>query len=483
MKKVSNFAAIIVAALLTGGIAGYFILRSDISKRSEYSAFGTQPSHSASYEPQKYPDLTYAAENAVKSVVAIEVTQEVQGSGGSNNPYLEFFGMPQQRQQPRTRTGGGSGVIISSDGYIVTNHHVVNDATKIRVIFEDQTSYDATLVGTDPSTEVALIKIDAQDLTAIPFGNSDALRLGEWVLAIGSPYSLQNTVTAGIVSAKGRSLGAIEEANRIEMFIQTDAAVNPGNSGGALVNAAGELIGINTLITSPTGSYIGYSFAVPSSIVMKIASDFKEHGAVQRAMLGVYTQFVDQRFIDEMGEETGIKEKGGVYVAQLEKGGAAEAAGIKVGDVITEIDGLKITDQGTLSYEVGRKKPNDKVKISVKRNGEVKHFDVTLRNRLGNTNIVGRDVAASIDILGGKFADISDKVKRELSIRGGAQVVSIDRNGVLAKIQIEKGFIITQINNMQIRSAADMDRITEEITYIDGIYPDGRSKSFSIIGR
>lgn len=489
MKKVSYFAAIIAAAVITSGITAYSVSRSVKSNPAaltERSNFGTvaSPTHFTTYEAQQYPDLTYAAENAVKAVVAIEVTQEIQGgySRGYDSFFEQFFGIPQDQsrsQQPRTRTGGGSGVIISSDGYIVTNHHVVDKASKLKVIFEDGTAYDATLIGTDPSTEVALIKIEAEGLPTIPFGNSDELRLGQWVLAIGSPYSLQNTVTAGIISAKGRSLDAISrENNPIEMFIQTDAAVNPGNSGGALVNAAGELVGINTLITSPTGSYIGYSFAVPSSIVMKVAGDLREHGVVQRAMLGVYSRPIDQAFIDEMGKETGITEKGGVYVAQLEEGGAAEAAGIKEGDVIIEFNGVKINDPSTLSYEVGRKKPNDKAEIVVKRGKEVKHFDVTLRNKLGNTDVVGKD-ATAMDMLGGEFANVSEKLMKDLSIRGGAQVTSIGSDGILAEVKIRRGYIITRINDRQIRSVSDLNRITEEITYIGGMYPNGEAIAYS----
>lgn len=497
MKKVSFFAAIVATAMLTSGVTAYMVSRGsspDKASRSEQTNFGTKsaPTHFTTYEPQKYPDLTYAAENAVKAVVAIEITQEVQsqsysrGRSGGMPDFFDFFGIPQEQYrsqpQPRTRTGGGSGVIISSDGYIVTNHHVVNDATKLKVLFEDGTSYDAKLIGTDASTEVALIKIEAENLPTIPFGNSDELRLGEWVLAIGSPYSLQNTVTAGIISAKGRSLNAISSNSPIEMFIQTDAAVNPGNSGGALVNAAGELVGINTLITSPTGSYIGYSFAVPSSIVAKVTADLREYGVVQRAMLGVYTRAVDQTFIDEQGEETGITEKGGVYVAQVEKDGAAEAAGIEEGDVITEFNGVKINDPSSLAYEVGRKKPNDRAEIVIKRGKNVKHFDVTLRNKLGNTDVVVKDATAA-DKLGGAFADVSERLREELSIRGGAQVTSVERDGILAEAHIERGFIITQINNTQIRSASDLNRVTEEITYIDGISQDGKARSFSRLTR
>ena len=355
-------------------------------------ALGT---HFTSYQSDKYPDLTYAAENAVKAVVNIEAIQQVEmPQRRGYDPFLEFFGIPQDygygdgRPRYREQRAGGSGVIISKDGYVVTNNHVVDGASKLRVKLNDGRTFDARLVGTDSATDVALLKIDADDLPTLPFGSSDALRLGEWVLAIGSPFDLQSTITAGIVSAKARNLGAIPNDFRIESFIQTDAAVNPGNSGGALVNTHGELVGINTLIKSQTGSYIGYSFAIPESIVRKVVVDLKEYGVVQRAMLGIMFRPVDQDFIDSEGEELGIKEIGGVYVAGVTEGGSASEAGIRKGDVIVEIDGLKINDAATLQEQIARHRPNDKVKLSVKRDGDVKQIDVTLRNKAGKTELI-----------------------------------------------------------------------------------------------
>ena len=262
---------------------------------------------------------------------------------------------------------------------------MVDGASKLRVKLNDGRTFDAKLVGTDSATDVALLKIDAEDLPTLAFGSSDALRLGEWVLAIGSPFDLQSTITAGIVSAKARNLGAIPNDFRIESFIQTDAAVNPGNSGGALVNTHGELVGINTLIKSQTGSYIGYSFAIPESIVRKVVVDLKEYGVVQRAMLGIMFRPVDQDFLDTEGKELGIDQIGGVYVASVVEGGSASEAGIRKGDIIFEIDGLKINDAATLQEQIARHRPNDKVKLSVKRGGDVKQFDVTLRNKTGKT--------------------------------------------------------------------------------------------------
>lgn len=282
-------------------------------------------------------------------------------------------------------------MIISADGYIVTNNHVVDEATRLRVKLSDGRTFDAKVIGTDPTTDVALVKIEAEDLPTLPFGSSDSLRLGEWVLAIGSPYNLQSTITAGIVSAKARQLDVIPSEFRIESFIQTDAAVNPGNSGGALVNTRGELVGINTVIKTMTGSYVGYSFAVPETIVRKVVVDLKEYGVVQRALLGLAFRPIDQNFIDQMGEETGIEELGGVYVASVSEGGAASQAGIRKGDVILSVDGVELNEAATLQEQIGKHRPNDKVKLMIKRSGSMKQIEVTLRNKAGKTELLTRD--------------------------------------------------------------------------------------------
>ena len=358
---------------------------------------------------------------------------------------------------------------------------MVDGASKLRVKLNDGRTFDARLVGTDSATDVALLKIDADDLPTLPFGSSDALRLGEWVLAIGSPFDLQSTITAGIVSAKARNLGAIPNDFRIESFIQTDAAVNPGNSGGALVNTHGELVGINTLIKSQTGSYIGYSFAIPESIVRKVVVDLKEYGVVQRAMLGIMFRPVDQDFIDSEGEELGIKEIGGVYVAGVTEGGSASEAGIRKGDVIVEIDGLKINDAATLQEQIARHRPNDKVKLSVKRDGDVKQIDVTLRNKAGKTELITKEDVDVVEALGGKFADAGTKLCRELDIRGGVQVVGVKQGGILSRARVKQGFVITHINDAPVYSLSDMERMTEKIRSIDGIYPNGRSASYMLV--
>ena len=493
MKKVFFYLGIVAVAALAGGVTAWTLGR-NMEPRVAYidrevertPALGT---HFTSYQSDRYPDLTYAAENAVKAVVNIEAVQEVEVQGRSfgYDPFLEFFGIPQRgydrggRPQKQERRAGGAGGIISPDGYIVTNNHVIEDATRLRVKLNDGRVFDAEVIGTDPTTDVALIKVEGKELPTLPFGSSDALRLGEWVLAIGSPYNLQSTITAGIVSAKARQLGVIPSEFSIESFIQTDAAVNPGNSGGALVNTHGELVGINTLIQSQTGSYVGYSFAVPESIVRKVVMDLKEYGVVQRAMLGITFRLVDQSFLDSEGKDLGIDELGGVYVASVLDGGAASEAGIRKGDIILDIDGVKLEQASTLQEQVAKHRPNDKVNLSVKRDGKVKQMEVTLRNKAGKTELLTREDVDVVELLGGKFADAGTKLCRELDIRGGVQVVSIKADGILARARVREGFVITHINDRQVLSLSDMQRMTEKVRSIDGIYPNGRAASYVLV--
>lgn len=498
MRKVMMFLGVAAVAAVAGGVSAWYVSEQMPSK-IEYINTAIEHetqlgNHFTAYEESKYPDLTYAAENAVKAVVNIEAVQRVEmpsrGQFGYD-PFLEFFGIPQgygrrgqSEPQYQERKAGGSGVIISEDGYIVTNNHVVDGATKLRVKLNDGRTYDAELIGKDSATDIALLKIDEKGLPTLPFGSSDALRLGEWVLAIGSPYNLQSTITAGIVSAKARSLGALSndpEDFSIESFIQTDAAVNPGNSGGALVNTRGELVGINTLIQSQTGSYIGYSFAVPEAIVKKVVVDLKQYGVVQRALLGIGFNVIDQNFIDLRGEETGIKEIGGIYVGSVEEGGAASEAGIRKGDILTHIDGIAINDEATLRERIARHSPNDKVKISAKREGKVKLFEVTLRNKAGKTELLTKEDIDMSETLGGKFVDASEKLCRELDIRGGVQVAGIKAEGLLARARVKEGFVITHINDRAVYSLSDLKKLTGKIRSIDGIYPNGRAASYVVV--
>lgn len=381
-KSIFNFVAIVAVSAITASATIYLTAVANTSTNSDISDqyFAENPATDAHFAarvvPSEYPDLTYAAENAVKAVVNIEATVTV-GNSRQRDPLLEFFGYGGYGE--REAKAGGSGVIISKDGYIVTNNHVIEGATKLRVTLHDGKGYDAEVVGSDPATDIALIKIDASELPTLPFGSSDALRLGEWVLAIGYPMNLQSTITAGIVSAKARSLGALNSRTSIESFIQTDAAVNPGNSGGALVNTRGELVGINTIIKTSTGSYVGYSFAVPETIVRKVVVDLKESGSVQRAVLGISFRAIDQQFIDEAGSMTGISEVGGIYVAAVADGGAAWEAGINEGDVITAIDDIATNDTATFVEHIGTRRPGDKVKLTIERDGKRYEATATLQ--------------------------------------------------------------------------------------------------------
>ena len=494
MKKgVFLFALLCAASAMVGAVAASYVVDrrlADVGELSVERSF-EQPQMAATqftaYAPENYPDLTYAAENAVRAVVNIEAITEVDVISPNHfNPFFEFFGFPQGHQQggapqKREQRSGGSGVIITPDGYIVTNNHVIERATKLRVKLNDGRKFDARTIGRDPATDVALIKIEAEGLPTLAFGSSDDLRLGEWVLAIGSPFDLQSTITAGIVSAKARALDVIPSEFRIEAFIQTDAAVNPGNSGGALVNTRGELVGINTVIKSSTGSYVGYSFAVPESIVRKVVVDLKEYGLVQRAMLGITYTYIDQDFIDKMGKDAGVSEVGGVYVASVVEGGAASEAGLRKGDVITEIDGVRIESETTLREQIGKHRPNDKIKLSVKRGENVKHFDVVLRNKAGKAELLTRESVDVVEVLGARFIEPEAKLCKRLDIRGGVQVAAVNAGGLLAKARVREGFVITHINDKSVRSISDLNAMTDKVRSIDGVYPDGRAASYVIV--
>ena len=434
----------------------------------------------ASVVPAEYPDLTYAAENAVKAVVNIVATKQVEGRQYFD-PFFEFFGYPQGGTQQREAKAGGSGVIISEDGYIVTNNHVIEGATKLRVTLPDGRAFDAKTIGTDPATDVALIKIEASGLPTLPFGSSDDLRLGEWVLAIGYPMELQSTITAGIVSAKARQLGALNNRYGIESFIQTDAAVNPGNSGGALVNTRGELVGINTIIKTSTGSYVGYSFAVPETIVRKVVVDLKESGVVQRAVLGISFRAIDQQFIDELGDDSDIKEIGGIYVASVAEGGAASEAGLRKGDVILSVDGVAVNDSATFLEQIGKRRPGDEITLKLRRGEKEITTKATLQNKAGETSLLSPESVDVEAVLGGQFETISEKSAKALDIRGGVQVVKIKQGGLLERARIKEGYIITHINDRQIRSIDDLARLTDKIRSIDGVYPNGRASSYMIV--
>ena len=419
--------------------------------------------------PGELPDLTFAAENSVHAVVHIKVTQKG-GYYSSNNIFDYFFGNGPRSQQEPIRQGVGSGVIISPDGYIVTNNHVVDEADEISVVLNDKREFKAKLIGTDPSTDIALVKIDASGLPTLRFSNSDNLKLGEWVLAVGNPFNLTSTVTAGIVSAKSRDIGINPDQMRIESFIQTDAAVNPGNSGGALVNTRGELVGINTAIASQTGSYSGYSFAIPSNIVQKVVSDLKEYGDVQRALLNVNIGDVNA----DVAKKYNLDKIEGVFIGRVLPGGAAEVAGIQDNDVIISVDNVPVNSTAELQEQIGKHRPGDKVTLVIKRDNKKKPFNVTLRNKHGDTEIVKGDDTPD-DIFGAKFVAVSDRDKAELGIRYGVKISDL-ANGKFKDAGIKKGFIITQVNKSAVSDVEDLKRIIKNSRggiLVEGIYPNG----------
>jgi serine protease Do len=413
------------------------------------------------------PDLTFAAEKALYTVVHISA-QSIRGGGqSSGNPFFdELFGNREQ-QQPRMAQGFGSGVILSDDGFIVTNNHVIDGAQNIKVILNDKREFEARLVGTDPSTDIAILKIEAEDLPFITFGDSDALRIGEWVLAVGNPFNLTSTVTAGIVSALGRNLRINDDQYSIEAFIQTDAAVNPGNSGGALVNQQGDLVGINTAIASQTGTYTGYSFAVPVTIVKKVVKDLQEFGEVQRALIGVNINDVNA----EIAKELDLDKVEGVYVAGVPENGAASEAGIEIDDVIIRVDNEIVKTSAELQQKISQYRPGDDVKVVVIRDKKEKQFTVTLRNKHGDTQIV-RD---NVSFLGAEFEMVSNKEKENLKIRNGIKITKLDK-GKLKEAGLKEGFIITTVNKKPIFEVGDFKREIGNARggiLVEGLYPNG----------
>ena len=431
------------------------------------SAFTRLVSDVSPTAPSNPGDFTYAAEKATPAVVHIttKMTRNMSRQGQMVDPFEDFFGgnpfggANPHRQQPESQEASGSGVIISADGYIVTNNHVVQDADEVSVILNDKRSYKAKVISTDPSTDIAVIQVKATNLPFLNFGDSDAIRVGEWVLAVGNPFNLESTVTAGIVSAKGRQniIDRDKDVNPLESFIQTDAAVNPGNSGGALVNLKGELIGINTAIYSRTGQFAGYSFAVPVGIVKKVAADLIKYGNVQRGYLGVNISEVNSKMV----EEKGLKVNDGVYVGGFPSASAAQSAGLKVNDVIIKIDGVPTGSQSKLMELVGRKRPGETVVVTVNRDGDIKDFNVILKNKDGNTNIVKGEAASLVtsEFLGAKLSNLSEADKAKFKVQKGAKVVEVDPNGRLGYQGLEKGFIILKIDNKEIDNAKDVAEI------------------------
>lgn len=448
-------------------------------------------------------DFIRAAESTVNGVVSVKsyaTPRRQQQYGGMvdpfDDPFFQYFfgGRPERRQQqtpePEQRQMGlGSGVIISKDGYIVTNNHVIDGAERLEVTLNDNRNFAATVVGSDPVTDLALIKIEAPaDLHVIPMGDSEDLHVGEWVLAVGNPFGFTSTVTSGIVSAKARNISTTTQTpgnGGIEAYIQTDAAVNRGNSGGALVNLRGELVGINTAIYSQTGTYAGCSFAIPTSIVKKVTSDLTEFGAVQRAFLGI--SFVE--LTPELVKEKDIKgATRGIYVAEVQDRTAAREAGLTPGDVVTAIDGTEVTGTARLQEIMARRSPGDKIRIDFVRGGKPQTVEVTLRNRAGNTSLTRPTTA--LGVLGATFETVPEDLARKLEISRGVQVKISDTSGRFAQQGIADGFIILSINRTPVSKADDVEKIfnalrgegsgQDKVMFISGIYPSGKQAFYAV---
>ena len=437
-------------------------------------------------------DLTKAAENSVNAVVHIKSTQESKTETVTvRDPFYDFFGDMfgnrggQQRQvQTPERVGFGSGVIISKDGYIVTNNHVIDKADIISVKLNDGREFKGRIIGTDPSTDLALVKIEGEDLPTIPVGDSDRLKVGEWVLAVGNPFNMTSTVTAGIVSAKARSLGVYN--NGVESFIQTDAAINKGNSGGALVNARGELVGINSVLYSPTGSYSGCGFSIPTSIMTKVIADLKQYGAVQRARLGVEGAALDndgQMMSPELkkkADELGATE--GFLVGNVLDNSSASGI-LEVDDVIIGINGKRVRNYAGLQEELAKHRPGDKVKVKILRDKKEKTVEIELKNEQGTTKVL-KD--ADMEILGAAFRELPDDVKRQLRLNAGVEVTGVTE-GKMKAAGVRKGFIILKANGQTVKSVEQLEAImkeanrsTEPVLFLNGIFPSGKRAYFAV---
>ncbi len=440
-------------------------------------------------------DFTKTADKVLEAVVHIKSTQTFNSRGGANphayqelpDPFKEFFrdrgqendmfeffrgGTPQRRDAgPQLRVGTGSGVILNKKGYIVTNNHVVANADDLEVTLHDNRVYKATVVGTDPATDLALIQIKANDLPTIPLVNSDDIKVGEWVLAVGNPMGLNSTVTAGIVSAKGRNINILKEKFAVESFIQTDAAINPGNSGGALVNLEGGLVGINSAIASPTGSFSGYGFAVPANIVNKVVEDLLAYGSVQRGVLGVMIRSVDGNF----AKEKDLSLNNGAYVDSLMENSAAAKAGIQKGDIIINVDNAEVKTSSELQALIAQHSPGDKVDVKVNRNGQEKVFSVTLNNREGGQTLMKKEHKEVLAALGANFEDIDSATAKKLDISGGVKVKDLYAGKLRKHTNMRPGFIITKVDGQVVKSVDDLVRILKNKkggVLLEGVYED-----------
>ncbi|MBN1388061.1 MAG: Do family serine endopeptidase [Bacteroidales bacterium] len=492
MKK---FGLLILSAILGSAltIGSFFLFNLNEKEPVRIQHLSGAPVVGTAYTVNEEGDVvplefTDVAANVMPAVVHIKSTQVSRISGNQYrsvpDPFRDFFdddilerffgpefNNPRQQRELVPRVGSGSGVIINSDGYIVTNNHVIDNADDIEVTLHDNRVYKARVIGTDPSTDLALIQIKGKGLPYIPFVNSDDVEVGEWVLAVGNPFNLNSTVTAGIVSAKARNINILQDQSAIESFIQTDAAINMGNSGGALVNLQGGLIGISTAIASPTGGYAGYGFAVPSNIVSKVVEDLLEYGSVQRGYLGLMIRSVDGNLALE--EDLDITQ--GVYVDSITAESAAGEAGIKVGDVITRVDGSEVKSSSELLELIGRKRPGDKVDLTVNRAGHVKEYTVALRSREGTTGIIVTEPDEILEVLGIELEDIDKNTARKLGIPGGVKITGLHSGKLRNTTDIREGYIITKVDGEQINSKDEFIRIMKDKeggVMFEGVYED-----------
>ena len=510
MKQTTkNILGIGAVVLLSAGVAGvttYTMLKPENRDSLSFNEqFRQNPgARLAAYDAinAQPVDLTQAAENSLHAVVHIKSTQQAKEQTVTvRDPFAEIFGdifgnggRQQRRVQTQPRVGFGSGVIISKDGYIVTNNHVIDGADAIIVKLNDNREFKGRMIGTDPNSDLALVKIEGDDFPTIPVGDSDALKVGEWVLAVGNPFNLTSTVTAGIVSAKARTLG-VYGIGGVESFIQTDAAINQGNSGGALVNAKGELVGINAVLSSPTGAYAGYGFANPTSVMTKVVSDLKQYGTVQRALLGIKGtslagdgDMMSDQPIDKSGATLSDKRKefgvvDGVWVREIVDGGSAAGSDIKVDDVIIGIDGKKVQNFADLQEAIAQHRPGDKVTVKVMRDKKEKNINITLKNEQGTTKIV-KD--AGMEILGAAFKELPDDLKKQLNLGYGLQVTGVT-SGKMADAGVRKGFIILKANDQPMRKVSDLEEVMKaavkspnQVLFLTGVFPSGKRGYYAV---
>ncbi len=496
MKKTLIYSALVALVVSLASIGIFSYLTNDAQKVT-IEHIASTPSSSVLYSldenGEAVPlDFTATAEKVVNAVVHIKSTQAYMAADENQqyrnlpDPFRDFFGerffnMPQEQRQPRPRVGTGSGVIINDNGYIVTNNHVIANADDIEVTLYDNRTCKADVIGTDPTTDLALIQIKEKDLPTLPFVNSEDVKVGQWVMAVGNPFSLNSTVTAGIVSAKGRSINILREQYAVENFIQTDAVINPGNSGGALVNLDGGLVGINTAIASPTGAYSGYGFAVPSNIVNKVVEDLLKYGVVQRGVLGVMIRSVN----GNLAKAEGLDRTTGVYVDSLLENSAAGEAGIEIGDIIIAVEGATVNTSAELQGAIAQYRPGEKVSVTIVRDGDERTFDVVLNNRAGTTELATKAEIDILKVLGADFKAIDKSKAQSMGIKGGVQVVNLFAGELRKQTKMQEGFIITEIDGQAVTSVDEVVAMLEDKSggvMLAGIYENVPGVRYYAIG-